>query len=136
MKSLIRPGPLLRGALRADAALSAVMAAAMMLGAEPLGSLTGLPPALLLVAGLALLPWVAYLLWLSSRRETPAAAVWAVIVLNLLWAVDCALVAAGAGYRPSALGVGFALLNTLGALLFADLQFIGLKRAAPAPATA
>ena len=134
MNPLIQPGAFLRQVLKADALLSAATAAAMTLGATVLAPITGLPASLLIVVGLALIPWVAFLLWVATRPAVPAAAVWAVIVLNLVWVVDCALVAFGLAFAPTTWGVGFAAVNALGTLLLADLEYIGLRRSAHAVA--
>jgi hypothetical protein len=128
MNQLIQPGAFLRQVLKLDALLSAATASAMILGAAVLAPITGLPASLLSVVGLALIPWVAFLLWVATRPTVPAAAVWAVIVLNLVWVVDCALVAFGVGFTPTAWGVGFAAANALGTLLLADLEYVGLRR--------
>jgi len=134
MNPLIQPGAFLRQVLKADALLSAATAAAMLLGAAVLAPITGLPASLLSVVGLGLIPWVAFLLWVATRPTVPAASVWLVIVLNLVWVVDCALVAFGVGFKPTAWGVGFAVANALGTLLLADLEYVGLRRSAHAAA--
>ena len=134
MNQLIQPGAFLRQVLKLDALLSAATASALILGAAVLAQMTGLPVNLLIVVGLGLIPWVAFLLWVATRPTVPVAAVWVVIVLNLVWVVDCALVAFGVGFTPTAWGVGFATANALGTLLLADLEYVGLRRSAHAVA--
>jgi hypothetical protein len=131
MSRWIEPSVWLRNVLKADALLSTATLAGMTLGAAALAAATGLPQALLVAVGIGLIPWVAFLLWVATRPAGPAAAVWAVIVLNLVWAVDGALVAFGVGFAPTALGVGFAAFSALGTLLLAELQFVGLRRSLP-----
>lgn len=128
MNRTIRPSNFLRQVLKADALLSAATAAAMTLGAPALAPATGLPQTLLLVVGVALVPWVAYLAWVATRPAVPVGAVWLVIGLNLLWAVDCALLATGFGIEPTAVGVAFALIQAVGVVGLAALQLVGLKR--------
>jgi hypothetical protein len=130
----IQPSPFLRNALRADALISAAAGAVMVFGADALAPLTGLPGTLLLAAGLSMLPFVAFVAWLSGRPSVTARMVWAVIVLNLLWAVDCAWVAFGAGLSPTLLGFGFVGVQIATVLLLAELEFTGLRRAAAAQA--
>ncbi|HSI59714.1 MAG TPA: hypothetical protein VLA16_19290, partial [Ideonella sp.] len=77
--------PFLRRVLTADAALSGASAVLMLAGSGSLSSLTGLPTTLLAVAGAALLPYVAWLLWLARRPAVPRGAVWSVVALNLVW---------------------------------------------------
>lgn len=133
MNRTIRPSNFLRQVLKADALLSAATAAAMILGASALAPATGLPQTLLVVIGVALVPWVAFLLWAATRPVVPVAAVWLVIGLNLLWAVDGTLLAFGVGFEPTAVGVSFAVAQAVGVLVLAELEFVGLKRSA-APA--
>jgi hypothetical protein len=104
----------------------------MAAGAGPLQRLTGLPANLLIPAGLALLPYAAYLVWAATRRTLPRAAIWVPIVLNVLWAVDCAIVAFGGAFAPSAIGLVFIAVQAVTVLAFADLEFIGLRRASQA----
>jgi hypothetical protein len=125
----IRPTPFLRRVLFADAGISAAVGALMAAGAGPLQRLTGLPATLLIPAGLALLPYAAYLVWAATRPTLPRAAVWVPIVLNALWAVDCALVALGGVYAPGAFGLVFLAVQAVTVLVFAELEFIGLRRA-------
>ena len=50
-------------------------------------------------------------------------------MVNVVWAVDCAFLLFGAGLRPTGLGEAFVVMQILTVLLFAELEFIGLKRA-------
>src|SRR5215217_1229737 len=93
--SSIQPTSFLRRVLLADAGVSAAVGALMAAGAGPLQRLTGLPASLLIPAGLALLPYAAYLVWIGTRRALPRAAVWLPIALNVLWAIECSWVAFG-----------------------------------------
>jgi hypothetical protein len=55
------------------------------------------------------------------------------VVLNVVWALDCAAV--GATMAPNTLGVGFLAAQALTTLVLAELQFVGLRRSvAPMPA--
>ena len=130
--SSIHPTPFLRRVLLADAGISAAVGALMAAAAGPLQRLTGLPAALLIPAGLALLPYAAYLVWAATRPTLPRAAVWVPIVLNVLWAIDCALVAFGGWYAPGTFGLAFLAVQVVTVLAFAELEFIGLRRAPPA----
>lgn len=138
MPRMIQPSPLLRGVLKADVVLSAATMLTMTLGAVPLSLATGVPEGVLRAVGFALLPWLALLLWLLRRAQVPALGVWAVIVLNALWAVDCVLVAIGsmpgAGWHLTAAGLGFAITQAVGTGLLAEFQFLGMKRSQPVAA--
>jgi len=128
------PSPLLRWALLADAAASGVMGLSMLLGAGPLGALLHLPAGLLSGVGLALLPYAALVAWLGSRASLTRAAVWTVIGINAIWVVDSLLLLASGWVQPNGLGQAFIVIQALAVALFAELQFLGLRRPAPAMA--
>ena len=129
MSNLIQPSVFLRRVLVVDAIGSAATAALMVLDAGLLQRWLGLPASLLMATGLALLPYVAYLLWLATRQSVPRAAVWVPIVLNLVWAADCVLAMTVGGASPMPLGEAFIAGQVLVSLLFAELEFIGLRKA-------
>ena len=129
MSNLIRPSVFLRRVLATDAIGSAATAALLVLDAELLQRWLGLPASLLLVTGLTLLPYAAYLLWLATRPTVPRVAVWVPIALNLVWAADCQLAVDVDGARPMPLGEAFIAVQVLVALVFAALEFIGLRKA-------
>ena len=131
MSSYIQPGLFLRRTLLADAASSAAVGALMAAAAAPLQRLTGLPAALLFAAGLALFPYAGYLVWIATRAEVPRLALWAPIVLNVVWAADCVLVALG-DFNPTAYGKVFLAVQVVTVLAFAELEFAGLRRVVPA----
>lgn len=122
----IVPSLFLRRALLADAVASAATGLLMATGAGFLDSLLGLPTLLLREAGVLLLPYALLVGWLGTRASLPEAAVWAVIVGNVAWT------AASLGLfivlAPTALGYAFVIGQALVVGLFAELQYIGLKR--------
>ena len=89
----------------------------------------GLPASLLTLAGAASLPYAAYLSWLATRAAVSRAAVWAPIVLNVIWAADFLPLALAVDRSHTALGQVFVAVQVIGALLFAELEFVGLRRA-------
>lgn len=129
MPNLIQPSSFLRRALVADALVSAALGAVMALGAVPLQSPLGIPSALLMPSGLALFPYAAYLLWLATRPSVPRAAVWVPIVLNVLWAAECLVFAFTASPAPTLFGEAFVASQVIAVLVFAELEYIGLRRA-------
>lgn len=134
MSRVIVPSLFLRRVLWADAVVSAVVGVVMAAAAAPIESLTRLPAALLVPAGLALLPYAAYLAWLATRPAVPAVAVAVPIGLNLLWALDCAWLGFAGEPRPQALGLAFLTVQAVTVLLFAELEYAGLRRTGPRPA--
>ncbi|HKX40166.1 MAG TPA: hypothetical protein VJO99_03340 [Burkholderiaceae bacterium] len=129
MTTLVQPSAFLRRVLLADAVFSIAGGALMAFGAALLAGPTGIPTSLLLSAGLALFPYAAYVAWLATRRAVPRAAVWVPIVLNVVWAADCALVLFGGRFAPTMLGELFVGAQIVAVLAFAELQFVGLRRA-------
>ncbi len=134
MSRHIVPSPSLRRALWVDAIASTASMLPMVMAAPTLAALTGLSAGLLWPVGLAMLPYIAYLLWLVTRPAVPAGAVWVPIVLNLLWALDCALLAAMVQPRPTALGLAFIGMQASAVLLFAAWQYVALRRLVARPA--
>ena len=127
MSSFI-PSKFLRLALGADAASSAIMGAACAAGAGPLSGLLGLPEPLLRYAGLALLPWAAVVGFLATRETLRPAFVWAVIALNVLWAVDSFGLLFGNQVQPTGPGTAFVVVQALAVLALAECQMIAMRR--------
>lgn len=122
------PATFLRRVLAVDAISCVAMGAVMIAGASFAAPLLGVPATLLEGAGVALLPFAALVGWLASRETPPAAGVWAVIVINLLWVVDSLLLAAGAWASPTTLGIVLIVGQALVVATLAELEFVGLKR--------
>jgi hypothetical protein len=134
MAETLHPTPFLRFALLGDAAASGATGLLLAAGAGALASLLGLPEGLLRVAGLALLPYAAFVAWIGARKDgVPRNAVRAVVAINLLWALDSALLLALGPVSPNGLGVAFVLAQALVVLGFAAMQWTTLRGAA-APA--
>jgi hypothetical protein len=126
------PATFLRRVLAVDSVGCAVSGIALLAGANALAAPLGMPAALLEGAGVALLPFAAFLGWLASRELPPAAGVWAVIAINTLWVIDSLLLAAGAfGIEPTTLGVAVIVGQALLGATLAELEYVGLKRLRP-----
>jgi hypothetical protein len=126
------PSPLLRQALLADAVTTAACAALMIAGAGFLEGLLGLPATLLRAAGLLLIPFVAYVVMLGFRERVSRGAVWSVIGLNALWVVDSVLLLVSGYVAPTGSGIAFVLAQAAVVAMYAELQFMGLRRSSPA----
>lgn len=129
--SVVFVSPFLRRVLVADALISAAAGVLMGLGAGPLQDVLALPGMLLRAAGLALLPWAACLMWLARRPIVPAGALWAVIIVNLMWVAESAWVAFAGAFQPNALGQAFIVIQAIAVAVIADFEFIGMRRSAP-----
>ena len=78
---------------RADAAASGAMGVLLLAAAAPLADALGAPVALLRGAGVILVPFAAFLLWLAGRGGSVARALgWTVVAGNALWTLASLLV--------------------------------------------
>lgn len=122
--------PFLRNALNADAVVSGAAALLMIAGAPLLSPLLGLPTTLLMGAGVLLVPFVAFLVWLARRSSASRLTVVDVVAINAIWvAASIGLLVSG-WVAPTMLGVAFVAAQALAVAVFAELQYIGLRRAA------
>jgi hypothetical protein len=119
----------LRKVLLADAAVSVAAGALMAFGGSPLHGLLNLPGAMLVPAGLSLFVYAAFVLWLAKRPVVPRGGVWAAVVINAVWAVDCLAIAFGSWFAPNLLGQAFLVVQVATVIAFAELQVIGLRKA-------
>ena len=120
--------PFLRRALLADALISGATGLLMLIGANVLASLLGLPEALLRYAGLVLLPYGALVAYVATREQLRRWAVWTVIVANAIWAVDSIILLLSGWLTPNALGYAFIIFQALVVAAFAEIQYIGMRR--------
>lgn len=123
---------LLRRVLLADAIVSGAVGLVLLIGAGPLGDELGLSPLLLRWVGVILLPWFALLGYLGTRGRIPVPAARAVIGANLLWVLASFLLLATGWVEPTTLGYAFIIGQALAVVLFAELQYLGLRRATSA----
>lgn len=124
------PDTLLRRVLLADAAVSALMGAVLVVDAGLLSGLFGLPVPLLRVAGLSLLPFAALLVYLATRPAVPRRGAWAVIAIDALWVVDSTVLLLGGWVEPTTLGTAFVIGQAVAVLGFAEFTWFGLRRMA------
>jgi len=118
----------LKRVLLLDAASCLGMGAGLLLGAGLLSDPLGLPGALLSGAGAVLIPIGLFIAFVGTRAAPPAALVWLVIVGNLGWVVESAIVAFGtAGVTP--LGTAFVLAQATAVFGITVLEFAGVRRA-------
>lgn len=118
----------LRTVLWADAASAAGCAALQLAAAPVLSPLLGLPAPLLLATGVALLPFVAFAIWLARRATPPRAGVQALALANAAWVAGClALLLTGSG--GTVLGQLYILAQAVAVAVLAELQWFGARRA-------
>ena len=119
----------LRRALAVDAVASAGTALLSIVAAVPLSRLLEVPEALLRGAGLALVPFVAFVLWTATRVNASRAAVGTIIGLNAAWVAASLWLVFGNTIAPNAAGYAFIVVQALAVAMFAEFQYVGLKRA-------
>lgn len=120
--------PLLRRALQADALASGAMGLLLALAAGPLEELLGLPRALLMGAGIGLLPFALALGWLANRESVRRGWIWAVLAINAVWVIDSLSLLASGWVEPTLLGKVFVIGQALAVALLTELEFFGLRR--------
>jgi hypothetical protein len=123
-----RPQSFLRVVLLGDAAASGATGLLVLIGGGFLEGLLGVPAALLRGAGLILLPYVAFVVYVGTRERLRRPAVWAVIICNALWTAASVLLLMGPWIAPTALGYAFVVGQALIVALLAGLQYLGLQR--------
>jgi len=133
---MIHPSQFLRRALLADAVFSGIAAMVLTLDAGALAPLLALPEALLRETGLFLIAYTALVGWLGTRQTMPKILVAIVIAGNIAWTVaSIALLFSGA-VTPNLLGEVFVAAQAIATGVFAELQYIGLRRSSGAVAAA
>jgi NADH:ubiquinone oxidoreductase subunit K len=131
---MIHPSHLLRRALLADAIFSGVSAAGLTLGAGLLAPFLSLPEALLQETGLFLIAYTVLVGWLGTRPQVAKALVMIVVAGNAAWTLaSIALLFSGA-VTPNLLGEIVVVAQAIATGVFAELQYIGLRRSGGAVA--
>jgi len=124
------PSSLLRRALLADAVFSGIAAALLTVDAGALAPLLELPEGLLRETGLFLIAYTALVGWLSSRSSLPKVLVMLVIAGNAAWTVGSIALLLSGTVAPNALGEAFIVAQAIATGVFAELQYMGLRRSA------
>jgi hypothetical protein len=121
-------GRLLRQSLKLDAAASGALGVLLAAGGAVLDELLGIPAEVLVPVGGFLVLYAASLWFLGTRARVSRPAAWVIVAGNLVW-VAASVVAAVAGWwSPTALGVAVVLAQAAAVVVFAELQFAGLRR--------
>jgi hypothetical protein len=126
----ITVSPFLRNALLLDAAASGATAILAMGGASILSPWLGLPADLLFWSGAVLLPFVAFLVAMARRDTLARMTLIDIIGINVLWVVASFGLLVSGLVSPTMLGIAFVSAQAIAVALFAELQFIGMRRGA------
>jgi hypothetical protein len=106
----------------------------LTLGAGAFAALLNLPEALLRESGLFLIAYTALVGWLGTRASVPKALVVLVVVGNAAWTLaSIALLFSGA-VSPNLLGELVVVAQAIVTGVFAELQYIRMRRSAGAVA--
>jgi hypothetical protein len=119
----------LRRVLAVDAISSGAMGLGMLAFASFIAPLLNLPVDLIRDAGLVLLPFAAFVGYVASRGQIPRVGVWIIIALNAVWVVDSIVLLFTGWVEPNALGYAFVIAQAIVVGLFAELEYVGLKKA-------
>lgn len=129
---MINPSLLLRRAIQIDAVVSGAMALLLTFAAGALAPLLQLPETLLLQSGLFLIGYVALIGWLGLRATMPKLLVLAVIIGNAAWTLGSIGLLFSGAVSPNLLGQLFVAAQAIAVGVFAELQFIGLRKSSVA----
>jgi hypothetical protein len=125
---MLNPSLFLRRALLLDAVVSGAVGLVMMLGSSFLSGFLRLPVPLLFVAGLILLPFAAWLIFLSTRQMLLRSSLWTVVTINVLWVIASFVLLVGDFVSPNTLGYAFVIFQAMVVAVFALLQVSGSRR--------
>jgi hypothetical protein len=131
----IQPATFLRRVLLLDALSSGAMGVLLLTCGGMLASLLELPVELLNEAGLVLVPFALAVGFLGTRARMSRIAIWAVIGLNAVWAIDSVVLLFTGWVQPNLLGYAFVVGQAAFVAVMLELEIIGLRKsAAGAPA--
>ena len=111
----------LRSLLWFDVGTCAAMGLLLVAAAMPLSQMLGLSRALLMEAGVALLPFALFVAW-AATRPNPARLARLVVAANIGWVVASLAVIAGPWMQPTTLGVTFVAAQAVAVAAIALLQ--------------
>jgi hypothetical protein len=126
---MTRSSTLLHRALVLDAVVTGACALLLAFGGRMLEGVLGLPASLLTSAGVSLIAYTVFLVWLIRRDTLPRGAVWFVIAGNALWAIDSVLLLFTNWIDPTVIGQAFVVFQAVVVAVFAEAQYVGLRRA-------
>lgn len=131
---MIQPSTFLRRAIQADAVVTGTVALMQTFGAGLLAPMLNLPQSLVLETGLFLIAYTALVGWLGTRQSMPKALVAIVIAGNAAWALGSIALMFSGSINPNLLGYAFIASHAISTGVFAELQYIGLRRSGGAVA--
>ena len=132
--SILSSPNFLRNVLRVDALSCIACGVLQVTFPAAMARFLNLPEGLVAYTGEFLLVYAAVVGFVSTRNPLPRSVVWALVAGNIGWALACVLLLVSASVSPSVLGVAYVVVQALTVAVLAELQYFGLRRAAPQPA--
>jgi hypothetical protein len=120
----------LRRVLVLDAVATGATALLAVALAGPLAGWLGLPVGLLRGAGLILVPFVILVAWAAAREQAPGGVVWTIIAMNGAWVIASVALLLSGLVAPTVWGIAFVIAQAVIVGAFAELQIIGVRKAA------
>jgi hypothetical protein len=126
----ISVSPFLRNVLLLDALVSGAAAIILLGGAHMLSPLLEIPQSLLFWSGAALVPFVLMVLAVSRRQAVSRGMLLEIIAVNAAWVIASFGLLVSGFIAPNLLGIAFVSAQAIAVALFAELQYVGLRRQA------
>ncbi len=126
----ISVSPFLRNVLMLDALVSGAAAIILLGGAHMLSPLLEIPQSLLFWSGAALVPFVLMVLAVSRRQAVSRGMLLEIIAINAAWVIASFGLLVSGFIAPNLLGIAFVSAQAIAVALFAELQYVGLRRVA------
>ena len=118
----------IRRALLIDANVSGLTGFLLLAGAGQLEGFLGLPVGLMRGVGLFLIPFAAFLAWLTPRAHEARGLVWSVVIGNALWVVASILLLESGLVAPTPFGTVFVAGQAVAVGVFAYLEYRAIAR--------
>ena len=125
---MFRTSTFLRFVLLVDAATCFANGLLMIFASNSVAQVSGLPETLVRYAGISLLPFAMFLVFLATRQLSSQYLVWAAILLNVLWTADSLLLLVTGWVSPTQLGYLLVIAQALGVGVLAGLEYVGLRK--------
>ncbi|OZM82397.1 hypothetical protein [Pseudonocardia sp. MH-G8] len=122
-------GRLLRIALRLDAAASGALGLLAVGAAAPLSGLLGPGEGVLRGVGAFLVVYALALVAVAAGSVISRPAAWTVVIGNSVWVLGSIGAAVAGRAELTTLGIAVVLAQAAAVAIFADLQWLGLRRA-------
>jgi hypothetical protein len=129
---MINPSSFLRRALIADAIFSGVAALGFTFGAGAFATLFNMPEAFLREVGLFMIAYAAFVGWLGTRAAMMKPLVLLVVIGNAAWTFGSIALLFSGAVSPNALGMTMVVAQAIATGVFAELQYIGLRKSGDA----